>query len=102
MVTLSVTRSRIAGVLTAAADAFATEAWDPNLNPLMTALDDAANCVPGKSTPDAESTTIAAWDALEAHLGQWPGDWERTAGRTQAEVETALRDAAKRAVSVDA
>ena len=97
MVTLSVTRSRVAGVLSAAADAFKSEPWDPYLNPLMTALDAAADCVPGKTSSDSEATTVAAWDALEAHLGQWPGDWERTAGRTQLEVEAALRGAAGKA-----
>ncbi len=100
MVTLSVTRSRVAAVLNAASAAFKSEPWDPYLNPLMTALDDAANCVPGKTGSDAETATLAAWDVLEAHLGQWPGDWERTAGRTQLEVEAALRGAAMRAVTL--
>ena len=99
MVTLSVTRSRVAGVLNAAADGFKTEPWEPYLNPLMTALDDAANCVPGKSSWGAGGTGIAAWDALEMYLGEWPGDWERRPGRTQVEVEAALRGAAAKAVA---
>lgn len=99
MVTLSVTRSRVAAVLNAAADALHVEGWDPHLNPLMTAIDAAAGCVPGKTSSDAEETTVAAWGALEAHLGMWPGDWERVAGRRQDEVEAALRGAAAKAVT---
>lgn len=99
MVTLSLTRSRVAAVLSAAADNFRAEQWDPYLNPLMTALDTAANCVPGKTGAFSEEATIAAWDALEAHLGQWPGDWERTAGRRQDEVVAALRGAAAKAAT---
>ncbi|MFF0736811.1 hypothetical protein ACFYVK_35020 [Streptomyces chartreusis] len=99
MVTLSVTRSRIAAVLNAAADGFQSAPWDPHLNPLMTAIDDAAGCVPGKSSSDCEATTLSAWDALEALLGQWPGDWERESGRRQDEVEAALRGAAAKAVT---
>lgn len=100
MVTLSVTRSRIAAVLTAAADALHAEGWDPYLNPLMAAIDTAAGFVPGNSTRDAEDTSLAAWDALAVHLGdQWPGDWERTAGRRQDEVVAALRGAAGKAVT---
>lgn len=100
MVTLSVTRSRIAAVLTKAADGFRTEPWDPYLNPLLNAIDAAAGFTPGNGSPDAEDTSIAAWDALAVHLGdQWPGDWERAAGRRQDEVEAALRGAAAKAVT---
>lgn len=100
MVTLSVTRSRVAAVLTAAADQFEASDWDPHLNPLMTAIDTAAGYVPGKGTPDAEATCLAAWDALCLHLGgQWAGDWERKPGRKQDEVIAALRGAAAKAVT---
>lgn len=100
MVTLSVTRSRVAAVLTRAADGFKTQPWDPYLNPLLTAIDTAAGFVPGKGSVDAEDTSIAAWDALALHLnGEWPGDWERQLGRRQDEVEAALRGAAAKAVT---
>lgn len=99
MVTLSVTRSRVAEVLATAADYFDTAAWDPYLNPLMSAIDEAAGFVPGKNR-DAEDASLAAWDALAVHLGdQWPGDWERTPGRTQVDVQAALRGAAGKAAS---
>lgn len=95
MVTLSVTRSRVAAVLARAADSFKAQPWDPYRNSLMAAIDDAAGFVPGKGGVDAEETSLAAWDTLAVHLGdQWPGDWERAAGRTQLEVEAALRGAA--------
>lgn len=99
MVTLSLTRSRVAAVLSAAADAFTSEPWHPHLNPLMTALDSAAGCVPGKTGQLSEEATIAAWDVLENHLGQWPGDWERKVGRRQDEVVAALRGAAAKAIT---
>lgn len=99
MVTLTLTRTRVAAVLTAAADAFRSQPWEPHRNPLMTAIDDAAGFVPGKGSVESEAASLAAWDALAAHLGVWPGDWERKAGRTQDEVEAALRGAASTAVT---
>ena len=100
MVTLSVTRSRVADVLNAAADHFEATPWDPYRNPLMSAIDTAAGFVPGKGTRDAEDASLAAWDALAVHLGdQWPRDRERQPGRTQADVETALRKAAGKEVA---
>lgn len=99
MVTLSLTRSRVAAVLSAAADGFKQEPWDPYLNPLMNALDVAADCVPGKTGSFSEEATLAAWDVLEAHLGVWPGDWERVVGRREDEVVAALRGAAAKAVT---
>jgi hypothetical protein len=99
MVTLTLTRSRVAAVLTAAADAFQSQPWEPYRNPLMTAIDEAAGFVTGKGSVESEAASLAAWDALAAHLGMWPGDWERKAGRTQDEVETALRGAATQAVT---
>ena len=94
MVSLSLTRSRIAEVLTAAADSYTDQSWDPYLNPLLTAIDRAAGYTPGSGTPDVEAATLAAWDALTAHLYMWPGNWERQPGRTQAEVVDALRASA--------
>lgn len=100
MVTLSVTRSRVAAVLNTAAGRFEEDAWDPYLNPLMSAIDHAAGYVPGKGAPDAESASLAAWDALCVHLGdQWAGDWERTAGRKQDEIIAALLGAAAKAAA---
>jgi hypothetical protein len=92
-------RTRVAAVLLSAADYFASTPWDEHLNPLLTAIDHAAGYVPGNRGA-AEDTSIAAWDALAVHLGdQWPGDWEREVGRTQADVENALRAAAAKAVT---
>jgi hypothetical protein len=100
MVTLSVTRSRVAAVLNGAADLLEAGGWDPHLNPLMSAIDQAAGYVPGKGATDAEDASLSAWDALCLHLGdQWAGDWERTAGRKQDEVIAALRGAAAKAVA---
>ncbi|MFF3515798.1 helix-turn-helix domain-containing protein [Streptomyces sp. NPDC002573] len=96
VVSLSVTRSRIADVLTRSADLLEAEGWDPERNSMIFAIDRAAGYVPGKGTPDAEQTTLGAWDALVTHLGQqfafW---WEKTPGRTQLQVVTALRAAAE-------
>lgn len=96
MVTLSVTRSRVADVLAGAADLVAMEGWDPDRDSssLVAAIDLSIGLTPGKGTPDAEDTSLAAWDALTNNLGQDPRDWELKPGRTQAEVEAALRGAA--------
>ena len=102
MVTLSVTRSRVAAVLAGAADGLETTGWDPLQNPLMLAIDTAA----GWSRPDgdrvAEELAWEAYHALTQHLfrvqvldGEPLADWEQTAGRTPAEVLAALRGAAK-------
>lgn len=97
MVTLSVTRSRVANVLASAADLLGREGWDPTRNPLMHAIDRAAGFVPGKSSPDSEATSLAAWDALCQYLGGQvsPREWETHEGLTQAEVLDALRAAAE-------
>lgn len=96
MVTLSVTRSRVAAVLRATANLLEAEGWDARRNSVMDAIDRAAGYVPGKGSPDAERTTIDAWDALVTHLGeQLVVPWERTPGRTQAQVVAALRGAAE-------
>lgn len=96
MVTLSVTRSRVANVLRSTADLLEAEGWDPERNSVIFAIDRAAGYVPGKGTPDAEQTTLDAWDALVTHLDeQLVVPWERTPGRTQADVVDALRAAAE-------
>lgn len=97
MVTLSVTRSRVANVLESAADLLGREGWDPHLNPLMNAIDRAADFVPGKSSPDAETASLAAWDALCQYLGGQvsPREWETHEGLTQGEVVDALRAASE-------
>ena len=95
MVTLSVTRSRIAAVLNRAADVVETEGWHPLRNPVMQAIDQAADFVPGKGGRDAEDTTLQAFDALSAYLMCPVGTWERIPGTTQADVVEALREAAK-------
>lgn len=93
MVTLSVTRFRIAGVLVDAADLLAEEGWHPEANPVWRAIDRAAGYEPGSGPSEGESLSLAAWDALSAHLGdEWPLAWELE--RTQAEVLAALRDSA--------
>ena len=98
MVTLSVTRSRVARVLESAADLLGREGWDPLRNPLMNAIDRAASFVPGKSSPDAEATSLAAWDALCQYLVDVsPREWETHEGLTQTEVVDALRAAAEEA-----
>ncbi|NUP38944.1 MAG: hypothetical protein HOY76_18495 [Streptomyces sp.] len=95
MVTISVTRSRIAAVLRDTAALLEAEGWDPERNSVMDAIDRAAGYVPGKGSTDAEETTLAAWDALVTHLGeQLVVPWERTPGRTQLQVLHALRTAA--------
>jgi hypothetical protein len=100
MVTLSVTRSRVAGVLRDTADLLEDEGWDPLRNPIMSAIDRAAGYVPGKGSPDAERTTLDAWDALVTHLGeQLVVPWEKTPGRTQRQVLHALRTAATEVTS---
>jgi len=100
MVTLSVTRSRVAAVLEGAANLLGAEGWNATLNPIIGAIDRAAGFVPGKGTADAEATSLAAWDALCQYLcDQYPEEWERRPARTQAEVLGALR-AASEEVSV--
>ena len=95
MVTLSVTRYRVSAVLNGAARLLADEVWDADRHGLIAAVDRAIGLTPGKGTPDAEETSLAAWDALADHLDCDPREWEQQAGRTQAEVEAALRGAAK-------
>jgi len=95
MVTLSVTRSRVAGVLRDAAALFDAAPWDALRNPIMTAIDQASGFVPGSSGPDAERATLDAYDALATHLDVASvADWERQAGRTQLQIVSALRAAA--------
>lgn len=96
MVTLSVTRSRVAAVLGRTADLLEAEGWDPHTNPVVSAIDRAAGYVPGNGSVDAEQTTLDAWDALVTHLGnQLVVPWEMDPQRTQLQVLWAIRSAAK-------
>ncbi|MFI8531752.1 hypothetical protein ACIGMX_16120 [Streptomyces aquilus] len=96
MLTLSLTRFRVAAVLEHAADLLGAEGWHAHLNPIIGAIDRAADFVPGKGTQHAEAASLAAWDALSQYLcGQWPQDWERRPGLTQDEVLGALRAASE-------
>lgn len=100
MVTLSVTRSRVAAVLTSAEALLQAEGWDPLHNPVILAIDRAAGFVPGKSSTDAEETTLAAWQQLADHLDVASiALWEREAGRTQMQVLAALAGTAGKAVT---
>lgn len=95
MVTLSVTRSRVAAVLHRAANLLELEGWDPERTPAISAIDRAAGFVRPGIDLAAEETTLQAWAALTAHLGEEQVDlWESTTGRTQDEVLAALRGAA--------
>lgn len=97
MVTLSVTRSRVAEVLRGAEQLLDVEGWDPLRKPIVDAIDRAAGFVPGKGSQDAEQTTIDAWEQLAAHLDVASvGQWEREPGRTLLQVRTALRSAAEK------
>lgn len=95
MFALSVTRSRIAGVLADAAAVVEAEGWDPLRQPIIRAIDQAAGFVPGKGAPDAEDATLQAFDALSTHLACPASEWERNAGLTQSDVVEALRGAAR-------
>ena len=96
MVTLSVTRSRVAAVLSSAAALLTADGWDPGTNPIVGAIDRAAGYVPGKGSTDAEQTTLDAWDALVTHLNGEPVvAWEQAPGRTQLQILAALHAAAE-------
>ena len=100
MVTLSVTRSRVAGVLGDAAALLEAEGWDALRNPIMTAIDQASGFVPGSSGPDAERATLDAYDALATHLDVASvANWERDASRTQLQIVSALRAAAEAVIA---
>lgn len=100
MVTLSVTRSRVASVLRDAETLLAAEGWDPLHNPIMLAIDRSAGYVPGKGGSDAELATLEAWELLAVHLAAPSvSGWEREPGRTQLQVLAALAGAASKAVA---
>jgi hypothetical protein len=99
MVTLTVTRSRVAAVLGRAADVVGADGWDPLRMPVMHHIDQAAGFVPGKGGADAEDTTLQAFDALSTYLRCPAETWERIPGVTQADVVEALREAAKAVTS---
>lgn len=105
-VTLSVTRSRVASVLNAAALLLEAERWDPHRNSAMKAIDEAAGWETPGIDESAEETTLQAWEALSAHTNpqwqqhvNWLGQWEHQPARTQAEVVAALRGAARQVTS---
>ncbi|KAB1979267.1 DUF6197 family protein [Streptomyces triticiradicis] len=96
MVTLSVTRSRVAAVLRATADLLEAEGWHPERNSVIFAIDRAAGYVPGKGSVDAEEATLQAWDALVTQLDEeLVVPWERDPRRTQTQVLHAIRSAAE-------
>lgn len=102
MVTLSVTRSRVAAVLNRAGVSLETEAWHPYSNTIILAIDHAAGWERPDGDPTAEELAREAFSALSLHLfgvrhldGQPLADWERAEGRTQADVVAALRAAAE-------
>jgi hypothetical protein len=103
MVTLSVTRSRVAAVLAAAAGILASEGWDPLRFAIADAIDRAAGFTPGKSSANAENVTVLALDMLTGHLALGTPDgsgdepltlWERQPDRSEGDVLAALRGAA--------
>lgn len=93
MVTLSLTRSRVAGLLGQTASDILAHGWDPTRATLAAAIDRALGYWPGKGTVADETLTVAAWEALADYLGAEPHDWERAVGRTQTEVVAALLEA---------
>lgn len=100
MVTLSVTRSRVADVLARAEQLLHAEGWHPLDNPIVNAIDRAAGYVPGAGSPDGEQTTLEAWELLADHLRVASvALWERETGRTRLQVHAALHGAAAKAVT---
>ncbi|WP_436842839.1 DUF6197 family protein [Streptomyces venezuelae] len=93
MVSLSLTRSRIAALLGHTATDLATHGWEPLRSPLAAAIDRAADYWPGKGSVADDELTVAAWQALADYLRAEPHEWERTPGRTQADVIEALHGA---------
>lgn len=100
MVTLSVTRSRVAAVLRrAAAD---VGRWDPQRYGLAALIDHAASYQPGQYDITAEETSLQAWDAVTAHLLAAEGvhedqlaHWEARPYRVTADLQRALLAAAR-------
>lgn len=100
MVTLSVTRSRIASVLRRAAVDLAD--WDAHMNPMVAAIDRAADYCPGSPDIAAEDVSVQAWDAVLAHLlisegvhEEQVAHWETRPYRVAADLNRALLAAAK-------
>jgi hypothetical protein len=94
MVTLSLTRSRIASVLRGAAEDVRERGWSRDNRSLIFAIDAAAGYIGLPDTPE-EELSVAAWDALADHLGMDAPEWEATQGRTQDDVLAALEAAAQ-------
>lgn len=90
MVSLSLTRSRVAALLGRTATDVLTHGWDPLRAPLTAALDRSAGFWPGQGSVADETLTLAAWEALADYLRAEPHEWERKTGRSKAEVIEAL------------
>jgi hypothetical protein len=93
MVTLSLTRSRVAALLGHTATDLIAHGWDPQRASLAAAIDRALGYWPGKGSTADEALTLAAWDALADYLNAEPHDWERQTGRAQVDVIEALHGA---------
>ena len=94
MVTLSLTRSRIAAVLNDAASLLEAEGWDPVRNSVVHAIDEVVDFVPGAGARDVGEMVLQAFDALSTYLHCPAETWERIPRTTQADVVDALREAA--------
>jgi hypothetical protein len=96
MVTLSLTRSRVAALLGQTATDILAHGWDPKQATLAAAIDRALGYWPGKGSFADEELTVAAWNALAAYLNAEPHEWERQPARTEADVVAALQEARAR------
>ncbi|MFF1709253.1 hypothetical protein [Streptomyces sp. NPDC058268] len=96
MVSLSLTRSRVAALLGRTATDVLAHGWDPLRAPLAAAIDRSAGYWPGKGPTADEALTLAAWEALADYLRAEPHEWERQPGRSKTEVIEALYGARSR------
>jgi hypothetical protein len=96
MVTLSLTRSRVAALLGQTAGDVLAHGWDSKQATLAAAIDRALGYWPGKGSLADEELTLAAWNALADYLDAEPHEWERIDGRTEAEIVAALQEARAR------
>lgn len=98
MVTLSLTRSRVAAVLRGAADDVRERGWSRDKRSVIFAVDAACGYVGQPDTPE-EELSLAAWDALGAYLGMDVERWETQPFLCQEAVLRVLEDAAKAVTS---